>query len=282
MSITIVTAFFDIGRGTWSVENGHPSYLERSTDKYFKYFANLAELENEMIIFTSEEYVDKVKEIRGNKPTNIISLSLNEKFENCINQIKKVQNDAEFKKKINEEQLINPEYWSAEYVLINNLKSYFVKKAISKGLVKTELAAWVDFGYCRNPKTLDKIKKWNFDFLKEKVHFFTIRSEFEINRESVDYAVLNNQPYIIGGVIVATPDKWEIFSDLVYQCQNNMLSQKIIDDDQGVYLNTLLIQPDLFELNYLGDNRWFDVFKRYDEKKYFSFMNRLKRFMRSF
>lgn len=49
MSITIVTAFFDIGRGDWSVENGHPNYLQRSNEKYFKYFSNLAQLENEMI-----------------------------------------------------------------------------------------------------------------------------------------------------------------------------------------------------------------------------------------
>jgi protein YibB len=279
MSITIVTAFFDIGRGAWSVENGHPSYLGRSTDKYFKYFSNLAELENDMIVFTSQEFVTRIKEIRGDKPTNIIPLDLNKKFIKCMSKIAEVQNDIEFKKKVNEEQLKNPEYWSAEYVLINNLKSYFLKTAIRNGLVKTELAAWVDFGYCRNLKTLGKIKKWNYNFLKDKVHIFSIKKEFILNKESVDHAVLNNQPYIIGGVIVATPPKWLEFSELVYSCQKDMLSKKIIDDDQGVYLQALLRQPDLFEIHYLGKDCWFDVFKRYDETTHLNLKNRFKKLM---
>ena len=59
--ITIVSAFFDIGRGNWSKEQGHPGYLQRSCEKYIDYFSNLAKLENDMIIFTSSEFSEKIK-----------------------------------------------------------------------------------------------------------------------------------------------------------------------------------------------------------------------------
>ncbi len=279
MSITIITAFFDIGRGDWSVENGHPNYLQRSNEKYFKYFSNLAQLENEMIVFTSQDYVSKIKEIRGDKPTTIIDLNLDEKFCQIKKQVSNIQNSQKFKDKIGKEQLKNPEYWSVEYVLVTNLKSYFVKKAIQNNYIHTSLAAWVDFGYCRNLKTLNKIKKWNFDFSEDKVHFFSIKKSFEINVENVKQAIFNNQVFIIGGVIVASPSKWLDFSKLVYSCQKEMLKQQIVDDDQGVYLQTLLKQPDLFEIHYLGEDQWFDVFKRYHEQTNLNLMNRVKKLL---
>lgn len=277
MSITIVTGFFDIGRGTWSVENGHPCYLQRSNEKYFKYFENLAQLENAMVIFTSQEYVAKIKAIRANKPTTIIDLDLDEKFHSIKKQIADIQNCENFKAKIGKEQLKNPEYWSPEYVLVTNLKSYFLKTAIKSGHVKTNLAAWIDFGYCRNLKTLDKIQKWDFSFSEEKVHFFSIKKNFELNSENVNHAIFNNEAFIIGGVIVASSEKWLNFSKLVYDCQIQMLSQKVVDDDQGVYLQALLKQPDLFEIHYLGENQWFDVFKLYDETTHNSLKNRFKK-----
>ncbi|WP_375037708.1 WlaTC/HtrL family glycosyltransferase [Acinetobacter sp. RW6] len=132
MSITIITACFDIGRGSWSMENGHPNYLECSTDKYFKYFPNLAFLANELVVFTSTNFVSKIKEIRGSKPTTMIKICVDEKFHECIETILKIQNNVQFQQKKGIEQLKNPEYWSAEYVLVNNLKylNVMMKKTI--------------------------------------------------------------------------------------------------------------------------------------------------------
>ena len=58
-----------------------------------------------------------------------------------------------------------------------------------------------------------------------------------------------------------------------------MLNNKIVDDDQGVYLQTLLKQPDLFEIHYLGEDQWFDVFKRYHEQTNLNLMNRVKKLL---
>lgn len=40
--ITVVTAFFDIGRENWTVEKGFPDYLFRTPDSYINYFKYLA------------------------------------------------------------------------------------------------------------------------------------------------------------------------------------------------------------------------------------------------
>ena len=66
-SITIVTAFFDIGRGDWSTEKGHSSHLLRNNQTYLSYFENLAKLDNEMVVFTFEEMKPYIRKLRGNK-----------------------------------------------------------------------------------------------------------------------------------------------------------------------------------------------------------------------
>lgn len=263
-NVTIVTAFFDIGRSNWTENDGHPAYLQRTTEKYFKYFGYLAELENPLVIYTSSDYADIIKKIRNGRETYVIEFDFKGKFQDCRKQVQSILDNKDFTDKINPDQLKNPEYWCSDYVLINNLKAYFLKRTILDLAINNEYFAWVDFGYCRNKSVLNNLKEWNFKLDKEKVHFFTIKKCFNLTEKNVYHAILNNQPYIIGGVIVASKDKWIEFAELVYSIQKKLMDELIIDDDQGVYLSCLLNRPELFQLNYLGRNRWFDVFSKYD------------------
>ncbi|WP_431888135.1 protein YibB [Pectobacterium colocasium] len=270
-SITIVTAFFDIGRGNWTPENGHTPYFHRTTDTYFEYFNNLARLDNNMVIFTSNEFKDRIKEIRGEKPTEIIVLDYKNKLNRLRNKVSKIQKSTEFKTKLNKEQSISPEYFSPDYVIVCNLKSYFVAKSISMGLIETDFAAWIDFGYCRNEKVLNGLTQWNYLFNREKIHFFTINKNLEVNSlDSVFDKMFNNEVFIIGGAIVGTKDKWNEFFNLVWRCQKLTLQEKIIDDDQGIFIMCYYKNKDLIQLNYLGKNNWFNLFRKYNQKSLFS------------
>ena len=80
--ITIVTAFFDIGRG--EIKKEESKNLKRSPEIYFSYFNFLAELDNDMIIFTEEKYKEKIQKMRKNKKTKIITFDLNKKFSKII------------------------------------------------------------------------------------------------------------------------------------------------------------------------------------------------------
>lgn len=75
-STTIITAYFDIGRGDWTANKGFREKLARSVDVYFSYFERLAALENEMIIFTSPDLKPRVEAIRNGKPTTVIVIDI--------------------------------------------------------------------------------------------------------------------------------------------------------------------------------------------------------------
>jgi len=59
-TITIVTAFFDIGRGNLQSKEELPDYMTRTNDTYFEYFSNLATLDNPMVIFSDNEHIEKM------------------------------------------------------------------------------------------------------------------------------------------------------------------------------------------------------------------------------
>lgn len=276
-SITIVTAFFDIGRGQWTADKGFSPHLERTTDRYLNYFANLAQLDNNMVVFTSSELKPKVEALRGNRPTTVIAIDVNKKFVHIKKRIARIQQDEAFRSRLETRQLINPEYWSPEYVLVCNLKAFFVKKAIDLGLAKDELVAWVDFGYCRTPETTNGIQRWSWPFDKNKMHLFTIKKGLKAKSvNSVFDYMIGNHVFVIGGALVGTKEKWQEFYTLMCRCQKLTLDNNIVDDDQGIFLMCYHFRPDLIKLNYLGKSRWFDLFKRYEKKSLKESLYRLK------
>lgn len=274
--ITIITAFFDIGRGNINRENT-PSYMTRTTDTYFEYFSNLATLDNEMVIFTSPEFVEKITNIRLGKPTKVIVFDFHNKLNYIKKRIAKIQQSQEFIGKVNPKLLNNIEYWSAEYVAVTNLKTYFVNKAIAENLVRTKLVAWVDFGYVRSLDTLNNVKNWQYDFDNNKINFFSIKKQSipQTYQEALEY-IFNNKILIIGGATVGNISAWKEFLPILLQNQKEILNQNIIDDDQGLYMMCLFKQPSLFKLNYLGKKQWFSLFKKYDNTANISLFDKIK------
>lgn len=275
--ITIVTAFFDIGRESWSVENGHPDYLFRTSDTYLSYFEKIASLNNEMVIFTSDDFADKIREIRAGKPTKIIIFDYKNKLYNIKRRVDKIQSSDSFKSKVPDIHIINPEYWSADYALVTNLKSYFVTKAIDLGYVSNDLAAWMDFGYCRDYESLNNISTWKYNFERDKVHVFNLKKIPPLTQEIVEEAIFNNKVYIIGGVTIADKKMWYTFHDMVYKCQRELMSNSIVDDDQGVYLFAFLKKPDMFKTHFLGKDKWRTLFYTYDVSARISIVKRVKK-----
>ena len=279
-SITIVTAFFDIGRGDWSTDNGHPSYLHRDNETYLSYFENLAKLDNEMVVFTTKETAPFVIELRTGKQTEVVIIDLDSKFKNLLRCIKDVLENADFIKKIPKSQQKNPEYWSEKYVLINNLKAYFVHTAIKEFNLVNDLVAWVDFGYCRDADTLTDINNWYYNFDTQYIHLFTLKKSkllsvfnnpnFPYKKHQVINSILNNKAVIIGGVIVGHKKLWDEFLAVVKNAQKSIYEQNMVDDDQGVYLMCNYLRPDLIKLHYLGKNKenkenWFGVMQKFHE-----------------
>jgi protein YibB len=261
--ISIVTAFFDIGRGSWGKDPSLPHFVPRSTDTYFERFSHLAKLENEMVIYTSEDLVDQIKAIRGDKPTKVISVDYKNMFESLRNKITEVQSNPDYQKMINPAQIKMPEYWNADYVLVNALKSVFVNDAIDNDFIHNDLVSWLDFGYCRNEDTLNGVTKWCYDFDTDKIHLFKLKDWKE--GTYIQDVIANNDVHMTGPCIVAGKSMWLVLKQLIEHNMNELLINNLVDDDQTLLLMSYLIKPEIFELHQVSDNDWFVAFKDFNK-----------------
>ena len=263
--ITIVTAFFDIGRGNWTPDKGLPHYLQRSTETYMERFSYLAELENDMVIYTSEDQANTIAQIRSDKSSNtkIVVVDFQENFADGREMISEIQKSPEFQAKINPSQIKNPEYWNADYVLVNYLKSHFVNHALASGLIEDELVAWLDFGYCRSKDTLNGVKEWKYNFSEDKIHVFSIKDW--VDGTFVEDVIANNDVHITGPHIIASQKMWPRLFTMMEQQLNFLVNHNFIDDDQTLLLMSTLGNPNEFEIHKVSPNDWFVMFKDYNE-----------------
>jgi protein YibB len=267
--ITVVTAFFDIGRGNLPYEKyGRilPSYQHRSVDTYMEYFSNLAKLKNEMIIYTTSDLVHRISELRNRN-------NLASKTKICVLDSYLPQNLEEFKQKIQVIQsredyiskVVNPhliEYWHADYVLVNIFKSLYVAHAIESDYVSNDLVAWIDFGYCRDSNTIPQPEEWKYDFDKTKMHFFNQR-QIEPER-SIDSIIYTGDVYIQGCHIVGGREPWLKLRETILKCLRLLIDNNLIDDDQTLLLMSYLSDPENCKLHYSDPNDWFTIFKKFN------------------
>lgn len=268
--ISVVTAFYDIGRGNLpKVKHGRelPWYQHRSVDTYFDFFNNLAKLQNEMVIYTTPDFEDRISTIRKKhgleELTKVVATEsyLPKGFELTKAMVQKVMDNPNYYGKVVNPQLI--EYWHADYVLVNIFKSWYAVDAIEKGLINNDLTAWIDFGYVRNDTTIPPTNKWSYNFSKEKIHFF---SQHPIDKHRpINDIIYTGDVYVQGCHIVAGTEKWKLLKQLVLKNVEVLLENNLIDDDQTLLLMSYLSSPEDFELHPADSNDWFRIFKVYND-----------------
>lgn len=254
-NITVVTAFYDIGRGDWS-------HYKRTTDEYFQWFNNLATLENNMIIFTSKEYSDRIKTIRGNKPTTVIELDIFTEFKDYIKDIESIHCLDEFKLKIRQDLRINPEYVNSKYTLINIVKPFLLLYAKTNCELNSTHIAWVDFGMARSIETLNGIKQWSYNFDDDKINIFNFKRID--NYLDIVQTISNNIINTIGTYFVVPISMVELFWEETQKSIKTLIEEyRMIDDDQSVTAFTCSRNLNMFNQNMLPENCWFELFKRF-------------------
>lgn len=252
-NISIVTAFYDIGRGDWSTEmqqNGGPlpHYLQRSVDKYIEHFRQMCKLENEIIVYTSSDLAPKLREVSDK--VKVVEYDYFNIHKELRDRIEKIQQTPDFVQKINPYQVRNPEYWSKDYVGVTSLKAFFVKDAFERGLISNDLGAWVDFGYCRDSDHIPKSHKWKYDFSTDKMHYFNFRKPIKHQaREQIAMAVQNNVVFIIGGVFVGAKECWNKLALDMQTSLEELMQAGFVDDDQGLLLMSYFKNPEMYELH---------------------------------
>ncbi len=275
--ITIVTAFFDIGRGDWTqsvIKNGGnlPHYLERSAETYIARFETMCKLDNELIVYTTRQYAGRLEKMRKDygkeDKTRIVIIDYPTAFPDRLAEIAATQQADGFIERINPAQARNPEYWSPDYVMVTNLKAYFVADAVKNGYVSNPVAAWLDFGYCRSDAALNGKTSWQYDFADGKIHYFNsapITDEdpnFQVAR-----AVQNNHVVIYGCSVVAEVALWEALAVTMEESLNLLIDNGLVDDDQGCFLISYFSDPSTFTLHSIDYNDPFIVFRDYNDSQ---------------
>lgn len=258
--ISIVTAFYDIGRSDWKA-------FHRSADTYFSAFERMCQLDNDIILFTSENFKSRVSNIQKfKKNLTVYYIDIFSENTALLERIAEIQTDVTFREGIVDPS--SPEYWEPRYILINYLKSYFCLEAYKRIPKINNKVAWIDFGYCRKDNYIPLSKKWDYDF-EDKIHLFNL---LDID-ESIDivHTIKHNKVYIQGCHIVAHKDGWIKLNKLVSEALENLMKNTLIDDDQTLLLMAYLNSKEDFALHKANINTklgWFFIFKHYNKMEY--------------
>jgi protein YibB len=255
--ITIVTAFFDIGRGDWAK-------FTRTVDTYFCNFERLCLLENPIILFTESKHRGRVEKILTRKSNLVVYYDddLFERHASLLSQIRKVQQDPRYKEGILDAQC--PEYFEPKYVLVNYLKASFCEKAIQQQAISSTLVAWLDFGYLKKKRQLPVSLRWDYPF-EEKIHMYSLLPvDGPVN---ITQIVKENIVYIQGCHIIAPAHQWRRMAQLMADAMQNQFDQGLIDDDQSMLLMAYLASPADFVIHPADVNTRlgnFFIFKKFN------------------
>lgn len=269
--ITIVTAYFNIGREKWK---GY----ERGDNKYVNYFDFWAKIKNNIIVYTDKNLVNKVYEIREKyglkEKTKVIAINNLYDIDVLLyNRMKEVmENEISLNFHFHKE-IKRPEAWNVEYNYVTFLKYYFVNKAVIDFNLNG-LVSWLDFGFNHGgdlglTDTNDFNFCWQYNFSK-KIYLFAVK-KIEEKRPIFDI-IRNLDTYIMGGIMVAPSYMWGDFYNLARQSIISLLDCGFCDDDQTIALMAYYKNPDLFEIHNV--EFWFDGIKnfggehfKFDKKK---------------
>jgi hypothetical protein len=248
--VTLVTAFFDIGRGDWQ------NNFNRSSETYISQFYKYLELDYNLIVFMDARYTIPHKQ-------NMTIIPIDHKFlENEIHGWKQLDRDksiinSEVYKKYTEHRINNghPENIYAEYNCIMHAKIDFINYAVKHGYIKHGTVCWSDFGTFKNfgetlpTKPLDSLK-----MNTSKINLF-LRNKLT-NYDKDPYYTLEAAPERVTGTFFSLPISLvSEFQELYHRTLEELYSLCISDDDQHILLRCYYKKPYLFEL-FIDTTKW--------------------------
>jgi len=226
--ITLVTAFFDIGREKFK-------FIPRDKEKYFEYFKRWARMQNELVfVCENQVFADRVLEIRDEfnlkDKTHVILIDNIENIEpELLFELKKVESSQEFKNFRIEEATEN----NAMYNYVVFLKFYCLKIAKEKGYIKTKYCSWIDFGFEHGGEVFEDENdynfEWEFDF-GDKINLF--RLPYEEKRPIFEVCRTIHPDSMTAGTFVVPNKKIDFFYDEIKKLYFNLAELGLMDDDQ--------------------------------------------------
>ena len=169
--ITLVTAFFPIGRGEWTGK------AQRSDDKYFKYFQHWARIHNDLVVYTTPENAERIRQIRLSFGRTNTQVYIVNDLEDIDKSMYTLMHDVG--KHYPKYSLFpdKPEVSNPIYDFVMYTKFWCLAQAST--VAATNKIAWIDFGfdhggeYYKDNQWFDRT--WNYTRPNGKVALFQIR-----------------------------------------------------------------------------------------------------------
>lgn len=259
MSTTIITALYDIGRGSW------PPPFNRSVDSYLGYFKNVLSMDANFVIFVEENMKETILKIRREFDpflfkTKIYCKPLKELevFQKYYKRTQDVMTSSFFLN--NRKESHTPESFSPEYNLINFNKISFVEEVVLNNPFGTDYFMWMDAGFSHGkfPCEIRDLTYPNPEKIKllddDKIHFLSLCGEHEMELDSY----FSPRVTLAGSMFAGKAKSLLKFKQVCFSVIEEFLDHGAMNDDQTIYAFAYMRNKNLFNL--YRDN-WFGNFK---------------------
>lgn len=239
--ITLVTAFFDVGRKNWTG-------FKRDDTKYLNYFRHWARMRNQLIVYTTPPLAEAVMDIRKefglDGRTTVIPIddvkSVAPDIYEAIKHAMKHRESWLFHRCLN-----TPESWSYKYNYVTGLKTYWVQDAVNRGLAEG-MTAWIDFGYDHGgdyfPHDEDFDFLWQYDF-GPYIYLFL---ENEMDDMPIFRIVQNMKVYVRGNLMAGPAELWRIAWEDARHSSLTLAECGLADDDQLIMVMAYRRHPEIY------------------------------------
>lgn len=254
--ITVVTAFFDIGRGEFK-----NTPWVRTNEEYFDYFRFWARMKNQLIVYTDSNSATIVKNIRHefgleDKTIVIVIDNIYEIEAKIYERMEKVSKKPEF---TSFRYFQNAMSNRANYDYVMIMKYWCMNNAVERKLVNG-MVAWIDFGFNHGGKCYIKSEEFDFEWkynFEPKIHIFCRQHPDSISGVMSLQFLFDS---IMGAPIVCPSKYCHDLWILVREAMEALLMLDCIDDDQQLLLMAYKKRPSLFEVH---RSDWFMPLKEY-------------------
>ena len=251
--ITLITAFYDIGRENYVLYN-------RSIYTFINSFLNYLNIDYKMIVFIDDRYIDIIlKYYEKSKYKNKTFIPINEEWLcknipswSLLDKETEIMNSEYFKTLLKERiEIFIPETIYPKYTLINHSKIDFVCYAINN-LNVNDYCVWTDFGYHHSillnntnlfPKTIISLNNINTN----KLIFFQY-NQFNEDDKNIINLTKSGKMIIQGAYFSGNKENLLKLQTLYKECLKELHDNNITDDDQHIYFRCYLKKPELFTL----------------------------------
>lgn len=246
--VTIVTAFFDIGRKDFKA-------IPRTNDRYLNDFKFWASIKNDLIIFADEAYSDAAIKIRADyglaDKTHLVTIKDISSIEpSILLRMEEIGQNGWFTRF---RTLPNATSNIPIYSYLMLLKGWFMKEAVRRFNLEGSVV-WMDFGFNHGGALYNHSEDFAFEWKqeeKDKIQLFY----YKVLDEKPIYEIVRRLSDSIMGALYIIPAKLcSEFWNLTKSAMEALLDVGLYDDDQLLLLMASRKRPDLFIIE---ESDWF-------------------------